>query len=342
MRRLRVGVLGGAGFTGGELIRILMRHPRARLAAVTSRSYADRPVCEAHPNLRGRTDLRFTRELDARACDGVFLAGGHGDAMTKVPALLRANPELRIVDLSGDFRLPQPGLYERWYDRSHTATHLLGRFVYGLTELNRPAIRRARAVANPGCFATAVCLCLGPLARAGFAGTAYVTAVTGSSGSGVKPSALTHHPTRTANLRAYRPFRHQHVPEVENLLDRLGRGSRLRVSLIPVSGPFARGIYAVCQLRRPRSWPAAKVRRLFTQAYARSAFVRLVDGPPSLNAVVGSNHCDLNVSIEDARIGVTAAIDNLIKGASGQAVQNFNVMMGWDERLGLDFAGPYP
>jgi len=343
MKKIRVGIEGGAGFAGGELIRLLLGHPKVEIAAATSATFPGQPVFLAHPNLRGRTDLSFTRKLDYAKLDCLFLAGGHGDAMNNVPAILaETGPRLRIIDLSGDFRLRDAALYPRWYTREHKAPELLKKFAYGLVELNRAEIAKSRCVANPGCFATATALALGPLAKGGVAGTVSVTAVTGSSGSGASPSVITHHPTRHANLRAYKPFVHQHVPEVEQILDRLAGGKTLKLSLIPISGPFARGIYAVCQVDLPKGWTEKKVRDLYQDAYKGSSFVRLVPEPPSLNAVNGSNHCDVFVAVQDGRIGVISAIDNLVKGASGQAVQNLNVMMGWDESVGLESAGHYP
>jgi N-acetyl-gamma-glutamyl-phosphate reductase len=343
MKKFRIGIEGGAGFTGGELIRLLLAHPRVEISAATSATFPGQPVFMAHPNLRGRTNLSFTRKLDYANLDCIFLAGGHGDAMANVPAILAATgPRLRVIDLSGDFRLRDAAQYPRWYTREHKAPGLLKKFAYGLVELNRKEIAKARLVANPGCFATACALALGPLAKGGASGVVSVTAVTGSSGSGASPSVITHHPTRHANLRAYKPFTHQHVPEVEQILDQLAGRKALRLSLIPISGPFTRGIYAVCQIELPKGWTEAKVRALYDDAYRGSSFVRLTPEPPSLNAVNGSNHCDVFVAVQDGRIGVIAAIDNLVKGASGQAVQNLNVMMGWDESEGLSFAGHYP
>lgn len=343
MKKIRVGIEGGAGFAGGELIRLLLGHPKVEIAAATSATFPGQPVFLAHPNLRGRTDLSFTRKLDYANLDCLFLAGGHGDAMSNVPAILaETGPRLRLIDLSGDFRLRDADLYPRWYTRTHKAPALLKKFAYGLVELNRAEIAKSRWVANPGCFATATALALGPLAKGGIAGTVSVTAVTGSSGSGASPSVITHHPTRHANLRAYKPFVHQHVPEVQQILDRLSGGSGLKLSLIPISGPFARGIYAVCQVDLPKGWTEKKVLDLYRDAYKGCTFVRLTTEPPSLNAVNGSNHCDVFVAVSEGRIGVIAAIDNLVKGASGQAVQNLNVMMGWNESEGLAFAGHYP
>jgi N-acetyl-gamma-glutamyl-phosphate reductase len=343
MKKIRVGIEGGAGFTGGELIRLLLGHPRVEIAAATSGTYPGQPVFMAHPNLRGRTDLAFTRKLDYKKLDCLFLAGGHGDAMSNVPAIVaETGPRLRIIDLSGDFRLRDAALYPRWYTREHKAPGLLKKFAYGLVELNRAEISKSRWIANPGCFATATALALGPLAKGGVTGTVSVTAVTGSSGSGASPSVITHHPTRHSNLRAYKPFVHQHVPEVEQILEQLGGGKGLKLSLIPISGPFTRGIYAVCQVDLPKGWTEKKVMDLYRDAYKGSSFVRLTPEPPSLNAVNGSNHCDIFVTVSEGRIGVISAIDNLVKGASGQAVQNLNVMMGWDEAEGLGHAGHYP
>ena len=343
MKKIRVGIEGGAGFAGGELIRLLLGHPNVEIAAATSSTFPGQPVFLAHPNLRGRTTLSFTRKLDYAKLDCLFLAGGHGDAMSNVPAILaETGPRLRIIDLSGDFRLRDASLYPRWYTRTHKAPALLKKFAYGLVELNRAEIKKARLIANPGCFATATALALGPLASGGATGTVSVTAITGSSGSGASPSVMTHHPTRHANLKAYKPFTHQHVPEIEQILASLAGGKSMKLSLIPISGPFARGIYAACQVDLPKGWTADKVRALYASAYKGSSFVRLVEEPPSLNAVNGSNHCDVFVAVQDGRIGVISAIDNLVKGASGQAVQNLNVMMGWDEGVGLSFAGHYP
>jgi N-acetyl-gamma-glutamyl-phosphate reductase common form len=343
MKKLKIGIEGGAGFTGGELIRILVNHPRVEICGVTSSTFPGQPVFMAHPNLRNRTKLSFTQKLDYEKLDVLFMAGGHGDAMVQVPAIMRRAGKLRIIDLSGDFRLQDASLYPSWYARKHQSPQELKKFIYGLTELNRGPLKKAKYVANPGCFATAAALALGPLAKAGAHGTVCVTAVTGSSGSGASPSLVTHHPTRAANMRAYKPFRHQHVPEVEQMLEAMAGGKKnLKLSLVPVSGPFARGIYAVCQMDLPKGWTAQMVKDAYAKAYEGCSFVRLVPEPPSLTAVNGSNHCDVYVTVQDGRIGVISAIDNLIKGASGQAVQNLNVMMGWNEWEGLDFAGHYP
>ncbi|HAH05791.1 MAG TPA: N-acetyl-gamma-glutamyl-phosphate reductase [Elusimicrobia bacterium] len=343
MKRARAGVVGGAGYVGGELLRLLLSHPRAEIAAVASRSHAGKPVEAVHPHLRPLSGLNFTAELDPSGLDCVFLAGRHGEAMGRMAALLeRAGPACKVVDLSADFRLRDASLYPAWYGREHAAPELLGSFVYGLAEYNREPLRRASRVANPGCFATALSLALGPLAAAGVAGRARVTAVTGSSGSGASPSAGTHHPSREGTLRAYKPLQHQHVPEVEAFLDGLAGKPSLRLALVPVSGPFVRGIYAVCHVDLPPGLSEAELRGLYERAYAGARFVRLCSAPPDLKAVAGGNHCDLHVCAREGCAVVIAAIDNLVKGAAGQAVQNMNLMLGFDEGLGLDQPGAYP
>ena len=295
-------IVGAAGYTAGELCRLLLQHPHARVTRAVSSSSAGKRVGDVHPNLRGLCDLPLSGELgDPSQLDGVFLCLPHGESMGRVPALLSAGPGLRIIDLSADFRLKDASLYPRWYGREHAAPELLESFVYGLPELHRDELRGAARVANPGCFATAVTLALLPMA--GQVDQAAVTAVTGSSGSGARPSERTHHPTRAATMRAYRVLGHQHTPEILQAL-----GDRADLSFVPVSGPF----------------------------------VRLLDAPPDLQVVTGSNFCDLHVVVEGDRMVVVAAIDNLVKGAAGQAVQNLNLAMGWDEDAGLRLPGGYP
>lgn len=342
MTRLQVGIAGGAGYTGGELLRLLLDHPRVEVVAVSSSTYPGQPLHAAHPNLRGRPAPAFAAELSIDRLDAVFVAGGHGEAMAQVPRWLAQRQELRVIDLSGDFRLRDAGLYPRWYGREHSAPELLPSFVYGLTEWRRAEIAQATRIANPGCFATAIELALGPLARAGVVGAARVTAVTGSSGSGAKPSATTHHPTRAANVRAYKPLQHQHTPEIDQMLDALAGAPSLRVALVPVSGPLVRGIYAVCHIDAPAGWTDTHVRELVQTAYQGCRFVHCVEEPPELAAVTGSNNAHVHVAVRNGQIAAFCAIDNLVKGASGQAVQNLNVMMGWPEQTGLDFAGQYP
>jgi len=343
LSKARVGLWGGAGYTGGELLRLLAGHPAASVSAVASRSHAGKPVTAAHPHLRALAGLSFQEELDPAGLDVLFLAGGHGEAMDRLPAFLNKAPKgLKVVDLSADFRLRDAAQYPVWYGKAHSSPELLAGFVYGLPELDAAAVRAADRVANPGCFATAVILALAPAARAGWTGTARVTAVTGSSGSGVNPSATTHHPGREGGMRAYKPLAHQHTPEVEACLDRAAGKPSLRLSLVPVSGPFVRGIYAVCHLDLPAGLGEDALKALYRDAYAGKPFVRLVDAPPDLKSVAGSNYCDVFVAAKGGTAVVISAIDNLVKGAAGQAVQNMNLMLGLSETSGLEAAGAYP
>jgi N-acetyl-gamma-glutamyl-phosphate reductase len=337
-RRSPWAIVGAAGYAAGELFRLLLGHPRAQVTQAVSSSAAGRRVGDVHPNLRGLCDLELASALpDPSALDGVFHCGEQGEAMARIPRLVAERPGLRVIDLSADFRLRDPALYAAWYGKEHAAPELLPSFAYGLPELFRDEIRGATRVANPGCFATAIALALAPLARAGLEVRAAVTAVTGSSGSGTRPSERTHHPTRAATMRAYRVLRHQHTPEILQAL-----GGEVQLSFVPVSGPFVRGIYASCQLDLPPGWDRARLSALYREQYAGARFVRLLDGPPDLQAVAGSNFCDLHVAAHGARAVVLAAIDNLGKGAAGQAVQNLNLTMGWDEDDGLRLPGGYP
>lgn len=336
----KVGVWGGAGYTGGELLRLLAGHPSARAAAVSSRSHAGKPVTAAHPHLRAYAGMTFAADLDPAGLDLVFFAGGHGEAMERLPAFL--DQGVKVVDLSADFRLKDAAQYPAWYGRPHAAPALLAAFAYGLPELDAAALKGADRVANPGCFATALLLALAPAAKAGWRGVARATAVTGSSGSGATPSATTHHPGRAGGMKAYKPLAHQHTPEVEAALERLAGKPSLKLSLVPVSGPFVRGIYAVCHIDPPAGVDEGALKALYREFYAGKPFVRLVDSAPDLKAVVGSNHADLFVTAKDGGAVVVSAIDNLVKGAAGQAVQNMNLMLGFDETAGLEAAGAYP
>ncbi len=343
MSKTKVGICGGAGYTGGELLRLLLAHPKVEVAAVSSKTFTGKPIHKAHPNLRGGSGLVFTDQVDTTGLDCLFLAEGHGSSMAHLPDILKkAGAGMRVIDLSGDFRLKDPELYPAWYGRVHSAPRLLKGFVYGLPELDKNGISKAAHVANPGCFATAMILALGPLAAAKLSLKVSVTAITGSSGSGALPSTGTHHPAREGNLKAYKPLSHQHVPEAEQFFDGLAGGPSLRLSMVPISGPFVRGIYAVCQAAMPEGWDMSRIAQLYKTVYHDCRFVRITEEPPELKAVTGSNYCDLHLAGRDGSLTVIAALDNLVKGAAGQAVQNFNLMMGWDDSEGLEAQGVYP
>jgi N-acetyl-gamma-glutamyl-phosphate reductase len=267
-----------------------------------------------------------------------------------VPEII-AKTEARIVDLSGDFRLKDPAAYERYYGQKHPAVDLLGKFIYGLPELNRAAIQQARYVASPGCFATTIELALLPLARAGWIdGEVEVVGITGSSGSGVVPTATTHHPTRAINLRTYKPLEHQHIPEIEETLSQAGaRGLRLR--FVPVSAPLSRGIFATAFVHVPAEVGKAQLAAAYDEAYRKEPFVRVPKRRlPEVAAVSGSNYVEVGYSLADevdARTGRRVACafsvtDNLIKGGAGQAIQSMNLLLGLDEKLTLEDPGAWP
>ncbi len=349
-KRFRAAVIGGSGYGGAEMIRRLLLHPAVELVRVASIDLVGEPLAAAHPSLEGATDLVFEalspREA-ARGVDVVLLGLPHKIAAQKVPEIAEL-PSVRIVDMSGDFRLKSAESYARYYGQAHPCPERLRDFVYGLPELNRERIRAARLVASPGCFATTIELGLLPLARAGLLeGVVHVQGITGSSGSGAVASAGTHHPVRAGNLRTYKPLEHQHVPEIVETLEAAGaRGLELR--FVPVSAPLARGILATSFVELPEEWTEERLRRLYAEAYAGEPFVRVPRKRlPEVAAVSGSNHAEVGVAAGPARAGrrtatLFSALDNLVKGGAGQAIQSFNVMMGFDEKLTLAEPGLWP
>jgi LysW-gamma-L-alpha-aminoadipyl-6-phosphate/LysW-L-glutamyl-5-phosphate reductase len=343
MKKLRVGIFGGSGYGGAELLRILLLHPEVELALVTANEHAGKSVGEVHRNLLGLTDLSFTRapeelsQLDE--LDYLFLALPHGQAMAIVP---RLPPAVKVIDLSGDFRLSDAASFEEHYGRAHTAMKTQADFVYGLTETNRERIRKAKRISNPGCFATATLLGLAPLvAQNLLTGRVIVDAKTGSSGSGAKPAANTHHPQRMNSFYAYKPFTHQHVPEIEQELRAVGDFTSDLVFMTH-SVPVARGIFASVYVETKKEMTTAEARSLFADFYAESFFVRLVEGSPDINWVKTTNFCDIGFAARGHSLVVFTALDNLVKGAAGQAVQNMNLMAGLDEKTGLLLTGSNP
>jgi len=324
-------------------LRILLLHPQAEIVLVTANEQAGKAVSEVHRNLLGLTDLGFTAAPEdpgaLKDLDCVFLGLPHGQAMDIAPRL----PEtVKVIDLSGDFRLRDKAAFEAHYGREHTAMEAQASFVYGLTETNRAAIKNARLVANPGCFATATLLGLAPLVAANLLnGRVIVDAKTGSSGSGNKPAANTHHPQRSNSFYAYKPFTHQHVPEIEQELKQVGDWSSELVFMTH-SLPVSRGIFASIYTEVKTAMKEDEVRRLFADFYAQAFFVRLVKGSPDINWVKSTNFCDLGFAARGRQLVVFSAIDNLVKGAAGQAVQNMNLMFGLDEKAGLLLTGSNP
>ena len=341
--KLRVAIFGGSGYGGSELLRILLFHPNVEIVFVTANEQAGKSVSEVHRNLYGLTKLIFrpapqdTEALGELDC--VFLALPHGQAMDVVPSL----PEnVKVIDLSGDFRLRDQEIFERHYGRAHTAMQAQREFAYGLTETNREAIRNTRLAANPGCFATATLLGLAPLVANGLvAGRVIVDAKTGSSGSGAKAAANTHHPQRMNSFYAYKPFTHQHVPEIEQELKNVGDWNSELVFMTH-SLPISRGIFASIYVETKEELTEEQLRLLFADFYRESFFIRLVKGSPDINWVKTTNFCDLGFASRGQQVVIFSAIDNLVKGAAGQAVQNMNLMFGLDEKTGLMLVGTNP
>ncbi len=352
-KRFKAAVIGGSGYGGGELIRRLLRHPDVELARVASVDFVGEPLSAAHPNLEGITPLKFEGMTPAEAAAGmdvVLLGLPHKISATKMPELMATGA--RVVDLSGDFRLRDAAVYKRYYGADHPCPERLtdGSFVYGLPELHRAAIAKAKYVASPGCFATTITLALLPLARARIlTGPIEIVGITGSSGSGVVPSAGTHHPVRAVNLRTYKPLDHQHIPEIEQTLHDAG-ASGLTLRFVPVSAPLSRGIFATCFAHVADAVTAEQLRAFYLDMYAREPFVRVPERRlPEVAAVSGTNYAEVGIQVGTDRaepgkhvVACFAATDNLIKGGAGQAIQSMNLMLGLDERTTLEDPGGWP
>ena len=344
-----VVVLGGSGYVAGELLRLLAGHPRLRTAAVVSTSHAGAPVASCFPHLAGvlPAELRFeTADGVAsrlpRGPVGIFAATPHGATAALLDELLEATEaagaEAHAVDLSADFRFADPERFARVYGQAHGAPGRVGAFVCAVPEHygGRPPAHAAQ----PGCFTTAVVLAAYPLHALGLAsGDIFVSAVTGSSGSGRTPGAGTHHPERSGNLYAYSPLAHRHEQEMRQLLAPACGGVEPEVEFAPHSGPFVRGIHATQRLQLVEPMPAAAVAAAVAGFYGGAPFVRVATAPPRLNEVVGTNVCRLGVATRGRTALLTSVIDNLVKGAAGGGVQWMNRLMGFDEDAGLNLAG---
>ena len=340
-------VLGGSGYVGGELLRLLASHPYMRLTAVVSRSHRLKKVETVFPNLRGVwPEQRFTHmdDLSGSLRDrcAIFSTAAHGASAELIDRALdmceQQDCAARVVDVSADFRFRDADAYEGVYGLAHGAPDRMRLFRSLLPE--HAASRKPRHVGHPGCFATGMLLASVPLMRAGLTDRRLmISAVTGSTGAGRMPRATTHHPTRHANMFAYKPLAHRHAPEVERILRALtGRGVQLH--FVPGSGPFARGIYMVLQARLLDGVHAGQVRDAYADHYAKAPFVHVLDAPPRLKDVVGSNHAHLAVAVNRGALAVTVALDNLVKGAAGGAVQWMNLLHGLPETAGLTTAAP--
>jgi N-acetyl-gamma-glutamyl-phosphate reductase len=341
--KLRLGIFGGSGYGGSELLRILLQHPNADIQFVTANEHAGKAVSEVHKNLLGLTDLAFLKApadvQDLPDLDCAFFALPHGQAMEIAPKL---PSNVKVIDLSGDFRLSDAEVFAKHYGREHSAMKAQSEFVYGLTETNREVIKSANRIANPGCFATATLLGLAPLvANNLLTSRVIVDAKTGSSGSGAKAAANTHHPQRSNSFYAYKPFTHQHVPEIEQELKSIGDWNN-ELIFMTHSLPVARGIFASIYCETSKEVSVTDARAMFADFYRDSFFVRMVESSPDINWVKTTNFCDIGFASRGRQLVVFSAIDNLVKGAAGQAVQNMNLMFGLDEKTGLMLIGTNP
>jgi [amino group carrier protein]-6-phospho-L-2-aminoadipate/5-phospho-L-glutamate reductase len=349
-KRFKAAVIGGSGYGGGEIIRRLLLHPDVELVRVASIDFVGEPLSAAHPSLEGQSALRFENlsAKDAAAgMDVVLLGLPHKVAASKVNEIIETS-DAKVVDLSGDFRLKDVAAYERYYQTKHPCPERLKDFVYGLPEVNREAIRRARYVASPGCFATTIELGLIPIARRGWlSGSVETVGITGSSGSGVAPTAGTHHPVRAVNLKTYKTLSHQHIPEIIETLTSAG-AKNFDVQLVPVSAPLSRGLFATSFAHVDASVPAEAIKAAFAEAYEREPFVRVPKGRlPEVAAVSGSNYVEVGCVVGEVVggkrvVSCISALDNLIKGGAGQGVQSMNLMLGLDERATLQDPGGWP
>ncbi|MHA7099092.1 N-acetyl-gamma-glutamyl-phosphate reductase [Roseivirga pacifica] len=309
---IKAGIIGGAGYTGGELIRLLLNHPQVELTQIISNSQAGLPVNQVHQDLLGETDICFSKELD-KTVDVVFLCMGHG-ASSKFFEENELPESTKVIDLSHDFRLDPEK-------------------VYGLPELNKEAIKSASFIANPGCFATAIELALLPLAHNGMLKEVHVSGITGSTGAGMSPSETTHFSWRDSNISTYKAFTHQHLDEIRQTLMVYQPWFEQPINFVPYRGNFTRGImvtaYQYCE------WPLEEAVRVYKEYYEDHPFTFVTDNGLDLKQVVNTNKCVIQLEMHNGYLMVQSVIDNLLKGASGQAVQNMNLMFGFDEDEGL-------
>ncbi|MDL2310200.1 N-acetyl-gamma-glutamyl-phosphate reductase [Parabacteroides sp. OttesenSCG-928-B22] len=314
---IKVGIIGGAGYTAGELIRLLINHPDAEIVFVHSTSNAGNKITEVHSGLFGETDMAFTNELPFHEVDLLFLCSAHGDSRKFMES--HVLPEsVKVIDLSMDYRLKAED----------------NPFIYGLPELNRRAICKSQYVANPGCFATCIQLAVLPLAKHLMLNSElHVNAITGSTGAGVKPTSTSHFSWRNDNISIYKPFGHQHLHEIDQSLRQLQNSFQSRINFIPVRGNFSRGIFATTYIDCKVS--LEEIRRIYEEYYEDHSFTFITDKNPDMKQVVNTNKCLIHLEKHDDKLLIISMIDNLLKGASGQAVHNMNLLFGLEEKVGL-------
>lgn len=349
---MRVGVFGASGYVGGEILRLLLCHPRVEVVAATSNTYAGEYVHRVHPNIRGQTTLKFIKSDPSKVaglCDVLFVATPHGISSSFIPQILSSG--IKIIDTSADFRLKNPEDYLEWYGWTHKCPEMLNKAVYGLPELHREEIRGAQLVAVPGCMATAGILALAPIVKSGNIekDRIVVDFKIGSSGAGAKPSLSTHHSEHYSVVRPYKPVGHRHTAELEQELSLLC-GGKLKISMSAHAVNMVRGILSTCHVFLREPIKSIEVWRLYRVFYSGEPFIRFIRDTkgafryPDPKITVGSNYCDIGFELDErtGRLVILSAIDNLMKGAAGTAVQDMNIMCGWDEREGLRYSALHP
>lgn len=340
---IRASIAGGSGYTGGELLRLLLDHPEVEIGQVTSERFAGKFVHRVHPNLRRATALKFSAMDELEGADVLFLALPHGRAMADIDRFRDLAP--RLIDLSGDFRLDDAGAYRKWYGQEHARPEMLGEFVYGIPEVNRERLAGAALATGAGCNATATILALQPLYRRGLVERAVVEVKAGSSEAGNAASDASHHPERSGAVRSYKPTGHRHVAEMHQVL-----GADARIHFSATSIEMVRGILATAHVFLNERITEKDAWRMYREDYGSERFIRVVKERsgiyryPEPKLLAGTNYCDIGFELDpDAdRLVVISAIDNLMKGASGQAVQCFNIMHGFPEDTALTFTGLHP
>lgn len=342
---MRVAVAGAGGYAGGELLRLLLGHPEVTELTAVSRSQAGRPLAEVHPALGGITDARFTGDTPAEAGRGrdvLFLSLEHGESSRIMDQIFEADPGL-VVDLAADFRVQEPRLHERFYGR-HPAPELVHRFIYGLADIDPDRLRGARAIAAPGCFATAAQLALRPLAQLAPAARPSLFAITGSSGAGSRPKDTTHHPMRAHNLFAYGVGGHRHEAEIAEQWRRWTGRTDAQARLLAHSGPFVRGIHLTLHAHLDAPLRRGAAAAACADVFRGRPFVRITEAAPQLTHVIGTNNVLIHTaeSEDGLEIQTMIVVDNLIKGAGGQAIQAMNLALGFDEAAGLRGGSYYP
>lgn len=347
MDKLTVAIAGGSGYTGGELIRLLLFHPNVEIKQITSERFVGKFISKLHPNLRKITQLRFCSLSDLENCDVLFLCLPHGKSMQNMSDF--KSKTNKIIDLSGDFRLKSPEDYQKWYGRPHLLPELLDKFIYGIPELHREEMRSASYISSAGCNATATILGLYPLFKHRLVelDRTVVEVKGGSSEGGNSPSEASHHPERSDVVRSYKPTQHRHIAEI---LQELSFDAEIQVHFSATALGIVRGVLATCHVFLRENLDEKDIWKVFRKEYGHEPFIRIVKEAtgafryPEPKLLIGSNFCDIGFKKDEEsnRLVVMAAIDNLMKGASGQAVQAFNIMHGFVENTALEFPGLHP